>query len=77
VLFDSREAFGNGALLGWCFRLGGFALVLQLSLFGGVSFDPFTLKEDGLAATEVDVGRCQVCRLAGQKLLLPVGGGDT
>jgi len=40
--------------------LGGFALVLQSSELDGVAFDPFTLKEDGLAASEVDVGRRQV-----------------
>ena len=32
--------------------------MLQSSLFDGVSFDPFTLEQDGLAASEVDVGRC-------------------
>ena len=30
------------------------------ALFDGVSFDPFTLQQDGLAASEVDVGGCQV-----------------
>ena len=35
-------------------------MVLQSSVFDGVAFDPFTLKQDGLAASEVDVGRCQV-----------------
>ena len=34
--------------------------MLQSSLFDGVSFDPFTLKQDGLAASEVDIGRRQV-----------------
>src|SRR5207237_3933670 len=30
------------------------------SLSDGFSFDPFALKQDGLAASKVDVGRCQV-----------------
>ena len=34
--------------------------MLQSSLFDGLSFDPFALKQDGLTASEVDVGRCQV-----------------
>ena len=34
--------------------------MLQSSLFDGLSFDPFTLKQDGVAASEVDIGRCQV-----------------
>jgi hypothetical protein len=42
------------------FRLGGFSLVLHSSVFDGLSFDPFALKQDGLAAPEVDVGRRQV-----------------
>jgi hypothetical protein len=35
-------------------------LVLQSSLSDGLAFDPFSLKQDGLASSEVDVGRCQV-----------------
>ena len=34
--------------------------MLQSSLFDGVAFDPFALKQDGLAASEVDIGRRQV-----------------
>ena len=34
--------------------------MLQSSVFDGLSFDPFALKQDGLAAPEVDVGWCQV-----------------
>ena len=34
--------------------------MLQSSEFDGVLFDPFAFKEDGLAASEVDVGRRQV-----------------
>jgi hypothetical protein len=32
-------------------------VVLQSSSFDGVALDPFALKQDGLAASEVDVGR--------------------
>ena len=35
-------------------------LVLQSSEFDCVSFDPFTLEQDGLTAPKVDVGRRQV-----------------
>ena len=34
--------------------------MVQSSLFDGLSFDPFTLKQDGVAASEVDIGRRQV-----------------
>ena len=34
--------------------------MLQASLLDGLSFDPFSLQEDGLAAAEVDVGRREV-----------------
>ena len=34
--------------------------MLQSSLSDGVAFDPFALKQDGLAASEVDIGWCQV-----------------
>ena len=34
--------------------------MLQSSELDGVAFDPFTLKQDGLAASEVDIGWCQV-----------------
>ena len=40
--------------------LSGFRLVLQSSFPDGVAFDPFSLQQDGLAASEVDVGRCEV-----------------
>ena len=32
----------------------------QAPVFNGLSFDPFSLLQDGLAAPEVDVGGCQV-----------------
>ena len=34
--------------------------VQQAAIGNCLSFDPFALKQDGLAASEVDVGRCQV-----------------
>ena len=34
--------------------------MLQSPLFDGVLFDPFACKKDGLAASEVDVGRRQI-----------------
>jgi hypothetical protein len=34
--------------------------VVQSSLFNGFSFDPFTYQQDGLTASEVDVGQGQV-----------------
>ena len=32
----------------------------QASVLDGLSFDPFSFQQDGLAAPEVDVGRCEV-----------------
>ena len=40
--------------------LSGDSTVVQASALDGLSFDPFSLQEDGLAAAEVDVGRCQI-----------------
>ena len=46
----------------WSFRLdlrfdlSGFGLVVQAAVSDGVSFDPFAFEQDGLAASEVDVG---------------------
>ena len=34
--------------------------MLQASLLDGLSFDPFSRQEDGLAAAEVDVGRGKI-----------------
>ena len=36
--------------------LSCFGLVVQAALSDGVSFDPFAFEQDGLAASEVDVG---------------------
>ena len=40
--------------------LGGLAAVYQASVLDGLSFDPFSFQQDGLAAPEVDVGRGEV-----------------
>jgi hypothetical protein len=40
--------------------LFGDVAVVQASAMDGLSFDPFSFQKDGLAAPEVDVGRCQV-----------------
>jgi hypothetical protein len=40
--------------------LGGDLTVVQASVLDSVSFDPFSFHEDGLATSEVDVGRCQI-----------------
>ena len=52
---ERAEARGH---FGW--MLSGFRLVLQSSFPDGVAFDPFSLQQDGLAASEVDVGRCEI-----------------
>ena len=50
----------------WSFRLGSyfdlsrFGLMVQAALSDGVSFDPFALKQDGVAASEVDVSRGEI-----------------
>lgn len=50
----------------WSFRLGlrvdlsRFGLVVQAALLDRVSFDPFAFEQDGLAASEVDVGRGEI-----------------
>ena len=46
--------------LGLRFDLSRFGLVVQAALFDRVSFDPFALEQDGLAASEVDVGRGEI-----------------
>jgi len=39
---------------------GGLQLVLQAAVGEGLSFDPFSLRQDGLAPPEVDVGGGEV-----------------
>jgi hypothetical protein len=41
-------------------QLGSSGSMLQASLLDGLSFDPVSLQEDGLAAAEVDVSRREV-----------------
>jgi hypothetical protein len=36
------------------------ALMLQAPLLGGLALDPFAFDEDGLPASEVDSGRCEI-----------------
>ena len=40
--------------------LCGLAAVKQASVLDGLSFDPFSFKQDGLASAEVDVGRGEI-----------------
>ena len=40
--------------------LCGLPTMQQASVCDGLSFDPFPFDEDRLAASEVDVGRCQI-----------------
>lgn len=40
--------------------LSGDCTVLQASGLDGLPFDPFSFQQDGWAAAEVDVGRCQI-----------------
>jgi hypothetical protein len=40
--------------------LGGQLAVLQAPIFDSLSFDPFSLFDDGLCPAEVGVGRCDV-----------------
>ena len=42
--------------------LRGLPTMQQASVCDGLSFDPFSFDEDGLAASEVDVGRGQVAQ---------------
>ena len=37
--------------------LGGLRVMQQAALGDGLAFDPFSLQQDCLAASEVDVGR--------------------
>ena len=46
--------------LGLRVDLSRFGVMVQAALSDGVSFDPFTFEQDGLAAPEVDVGRGEI-----------------
>jgi hypothetical protein len=41
-------------------RLSGFSGVHQASALDGLSFDPFSFQQDGVATAEVDIGRCYI-----------------
>ena len=40
--------------------LCGPAAMVQASVLDGLSFDPFSFKQDGLTASEVDIGRGEI-----------------
>ena len=40
--------------------LCGLAAMVKTSILNGLSFDPFSFKQDGLASPEVDVGRGEI-----------------
>lgn len=40
--------------------LSGDCTVIQASALDGLSFDPFSFQQDGVASAEVDVGWCQI-----------------
>lgn len=40
--------------------LSGLLAMLQAAAFDGFAFDPFSLHQDGVATSEVDVGRGQI-----------------
>lgn len=46
----------------WLIILGGVFPVVQAPVFGGLSFDPFSFQQDGLVASEVDVGGCEIAQ---------------
>jgi hypothetical protein len=56
--------------------LGCDLAVVQASVLDGVSFDPFSFQEDGLAASEVDVCRRQVGDALVVSQMVVVGDGD-
>ena len=50
--------------------------MLQAAIGDGLSFDPFSFEEDGLAAPEVDVGRGEIAQalvVAGVVVVLDEG----
>ena len=57
-VFETASRANEGRLwLVWLMTLRGLPLVLQAALCDGLAFDPFSLQQDYLAASEVDVGR--------------------
>ena len=62
-VFETASGFIQGRLWPvWLVMLSGLPTMQQASIGDGLSFDPFPFDEDGLAASEVDVGRCQVAQ---------------
>ena len=55
--------------------LGGEFAMMQAPLVDGVSFDPFPLEQNGLAAPEVNVGRCEIAQAFVVALMIVVGEG--
>ena len=53
--------------------LRGLSTMQQVSVCDGLSFDPFPLHEDGLAAPEVDVGRREVTQALAVTQVIVVG----
>ena len=60
----------EGFLAIWLIMLSGGSAVLQAPMFDGLSFDPFSLQQDGLAAPEVGIGRRDVLQIAGRVVVL-------
>ena len=57
-VFETASSAVQGRLwLVWLMTLSGLPLVLQAALCDGLAFDPFSLQQDCLTASEVDVGR--------------------
>ena len=54
--FKTGECLGSSSWLMLC----GDLAVMQAALFGGLSFDPIALLDDGLRPAEVGIGRCDV-----------------
>jgi hypothetical protein len=40
--------------------LSGLAAMVKTSILNGLWFDPFSIKQDGLASSEVDIGRSEI-----------------
>jgi len=52
----------RSAGLVWGLFLGGELAVLQAPMFDGLSFDPFSLLDDGCRPAEVGVGGCHIAQ---------------
>ena len=57
-VFETASRANEGRLwLVWLMTLRGLSLVMQAAFGDSLAFDPFSLQQDCLAASEVDVGR--------------------